>query len=102
MLDRIGGNLVVEQTPAFGYSKAEVVGRPIELLYADSSKSSQVDTLMRGRGRFSGEIRSKRKGGEVFFAHLSASVIRDAQGKAIGGHHRAQAVRAGDVRAWHA
>ena len=67
---------------AFGYSKAEVVGRPIDILYGDPSENLQVHTNMRTHGRFAGEIRSRRKNGEIFYAYLSASVIRDQIGRA--------------------
>ncbi|HZY31914.1 MAG TPA: PAS domain S-box protein [Candidatus Methylomirabilis sp.] len=69
---------------AFGYSKAEVVGRPIDILYADASEGVQVHTNMRDHGRFAGEIRSRRKNGEIFDAYLSASVIRDPDGRVMG------------------
>ena len=69
---------------AFGYSKAEVVGKSIEILYADSSEGVRVGTHMREHGRFAGEIRSRRKNGETFDAYLSASVIRDPNGRVMG------------------
>ncbi len=69
---------------AFGYSKAEVVGRSIEILYADPSENLKVGTHMRDHGRFAGEIRSRRKNGEIFDAYLSASVIRDPNGRVMG------------------
>ncbi len=69
---------------AFGYSKAEVVGRPIDVLYADTSQNLQIRTSMQTHGRYTGEIRSTRKNGEVFDAYLSASAIRDSDGRVIG------------------
>ena len=70
---------------AFGYSKVEVIGKPIDILYGEASESLRVRTDLGENNRFAGEIRNKRKNGESFYAYLSASVIRDANGKVIGG-----------------
>lgn len=69
---------------AFGYSKAEVVGSPIDMLYADPSDGVEVQTSLRNDGRFAGEIRNKRKSGESFYAYISASVLRDVNGTIVG------------------
>ncbi len=70
---------------AFGYSKVEVIGKPIDILYGEASESLRVRTDLGENNTFAGEIRNKRKNGESFYAYLSASVIRDANGKVIGG-----------------
>ncbi|MFB3075052.1 MAG: PAS domain-containing protein, partial [Candidatus Methylomirabilales bacterium] len=70
---------------AFGYSKVEVIGKPIDILYGEASESLRVRTDLGENNRFAGEIRNKGKNGESFYAYLSASVIRDANGKVIGG-----------------
>lgn len=70
---------------AFGYSRAEVVGKPIDLLYTDPSDSVTVRTGLQNSGRFAGEIRNRRKNGESFYAYLSASVMRDADNGIVGG-----------------
>lgn len=70
---------------AFGYSKVEVIGKPIDILYGEASEGLRVRTDLGENNRFAGEIRNKRKNGESFYAYLSASVIRDANGKVIGG-----------------
>ena len=92
---------------AFGYSKAEVLGRPIDLLYADPPEGSRVNASMLEYGSFTGEVTNKRKNGEIFCAYLSGSVMRDANGRVVGGmgisrditervtHHRAQTGRGG-------
>ncbi|MEE8075874.1 MAG: PAS domain S-box protein, partial [Candidatus Binatia bacterium] len=69
----------------FGYSKAEVVGKPISILYADLSEGLRVQADLRNNDRFAGEVRNKRKNGEAFYAFFSASVIRDANGTIVGG-----------------
>ncbi len=69
---------------AFGYSKAEVVGRPIDLLYADPSEDSRTNAGLLRYGRYTGEVTNKRKNGEIFCSYLSASVMRDANGSLVG------------------
>src|SRR5262245_24317543 len=75
-------NRAAEQT--FGYRKAEVLGQPVDLLYANPSEGVQVHTNTLGEGGFTGEITNKRKNGEIVYVYLSASVIRDAQGRVVG------------------
>ncbi len=70
---------------AFGWSRADVVDNPIDVLYTDSSESLRVQHDVRQTGKFAGEIRNKRKNGESFHVFLSASVIRDATGRIVGG-----------------
>lgn len=70
---------------AFGYSKAEVLGKPVDLLYADPSEGSLVSSAILTDGRFTGEIGNRRKNGEIFYSYLSASVVRDANGTIVGG-----------------
>ena len=70
---------------AFGYSKAEVLGEPIDLLYADPSEGSRVSSGILKHGGFTGEISNRRKNGEIFCSYLSASVVRDTNGKIVGG-----------------
>ena len=69
---------------AFGYSKAEVIGRPIDLLYADPSEDSEVNAGVLRYGRYTGEVTNKRKNGEIFCSYLSASVMRDGNGSVMG------------------
>ncbi|MFQ5883294.1 MAG: GAF domain-containing protein [Candidatus Methylomirabilales bacterium] len=76
-------NRAAEET--FGYSKAEVLGKPVDLLYADPSAGAQVFTTILEDGTFTGEVTNKRRTGETFCCYLSASVIRDASGRVAGG-----------------
>ncbi|MFQ5794924.1 MAG: EAL domain-containing protein [Candidatus Bipolaricaulia bacterium] len=68
----------------FGYSKAELLGQPIDILYADPAEGSKVHETIRRTGRFTGEIANKRKNGEIFPSLLAASVLRDASGEFLG------------------
>jgi two-component system, sensor histidine kinase and response regulator len=74
-------NRAAEQT--FGYHKAEVVGRPVDLLYADPADGVRVHSATLEAGGFTGEITNKRKNGEMFCAYLSASVMRNAQDQTV-------------------
>ncbi len=76
-------NLAAEQT--FGYSKAEVLGRNIDLLYADPSDGKRIAADIREYGRFTGEVINKRKNGETICAYVSAAPLRDSNGTVVGG-----------------
>ena len=62
-------NQAAENT--FGYTKAEVVGKPIDILYADASEATRIHTNLLFFGKSAGEIRNRRKNGETFFAPVS-------------------------------
>src|SRR5262245_34102369 len=65
---------------AFGYSKAEVIGKPADLLYAQPAEGIQLHLVALNNGGVTQQITNKRKNGEFFPAYLAASVMRDAQG----------------------
>jgi len=75
-------NKAAEET--FGHAKAEVLGKHIDILYANPAEGLKTHTITRRTGRFSEEIMNKRKNGETFPAFLSASVLRDASGEFLG------------------
>jgi len=66
----------------FGYSSVEAVGRNILFLYEDEDESID-DTFLEQGGRLM-EVRRKKKSGEVFWASLSLSPLRDPNGRPIG------------------
>ncbi|MCU6500099.1 EAL domain-containing protein [Rugamonas sp. A1-17] len=66
----------------FGYSSVEAVGRNILFLYDDEDESFD-DTFLEQGGRLM-EVRRKKKSGEVFWASLSLSPLRDINDRAIG------------------
>ena len=66
----------------FGYSSVEAVGRNILFLYDDEDESVD-DTFLEQGGRLM-EVRRKKKSGEVFWASLSLSPLRDLNSRAIG------------------
>ncbi|MCS6926762.1 MAG: sigma 54-interacting transcriptional regulator [Candidatus Binatia bacterium] len=75
-------NPAAERT--FGYRREEVLGKSVDLLYADAAEGVQVHGQAFARGGFTGEIRNRRKNGEIFYSYLSASVMRDPQGQVVG------------------
>lgn len=74
-------NRAAEQV--FGYTKAEVLGAPIDLLYADTSEGRQLHKNTQDGG-FTGEVANKKKNGDIFYSYVSASVMRDATGAPVG------------------
>lgn len=60
---------------AFGYTKAEIVGKPVDILYADPAEGVKIRSDVIKHSRFAGETWNKRKNGESFRSHLSVSVI---------------------------
>jgi len=75
-------NLAAQKT--FGYSKAEVLSKHVNLLYANSAEGLKIHQTAQRTGQFTGEIVNKRKSGETFPALLTASAIQDANGKFWG------------------
>jgi diguanylate cyclase (GGDEF)-like protein/PAS domain S-box-containing protein len=69
----------------FGYASAEAVGRHILFLYADpDADDSSFDDVFLEHGGREMEVRRRRKDGEVFWASLQLSMMRDAAGMPSG------------------
>lgn len=64
---------------AFGYSKAEVLGKHVDMLYADPAEGLKAHETARKTGRFTGEILNRKKTGETFPCFVAASVLRDSK-----------------------
>ena len=69
---------------AFGYGRDEVVGRPVNMLYADPESGEAIRRLVFERQGVVSEVENRRKNGEVFTSLMSAAILRDAEGKALG------------------
>ena len=72
----------------FGYSSLEAVGRNILFLYADDDREdvdggAQPDLFAEHGGRLM-EVRRRKKSGELFWASLSLSPLRDLAGRPSG------------------
>jgi PAS domain S-box-containing protein len=82
---------LIDANPAlcqmFRVSREEFVGRsPVEFTYPDDNPSSarQFSDLVQGNDTyFYGERRYVRKTGEVFWAHVTMSVVRDESGRPL-------------------
>ena len=83
-----GKRKITEFNPAaeaeFGYDRAEVLGKHVNQLYADSREGSAVHKKTVRNGQHVQEIMSRRKNGELFPTLLSASVLRDSSGELVG------------------
>ena len=75
-------NKAAERT--FGYQKEEILGQPIDLLYAHPPQGMQVHTTTLRSGGFTGEVLNRRKDGEIFEAYLAASVLHNTNGEVAG------------------
>jgi diguanylate cyclase (GGDEF)-like protein/PAS domain S-box-containing protein len=71
----------------FGYSMLEAVGRHILFLYADQDAHQQQDDVSDAFAEQGGrmmEVRRRKKSGEVFWASLSLSPLRDLEERPVG------------------
>ncbi|MBI4660953.1 MAG: PAS domain S-box protein [Verrucomicrobia bacterium] len=75
-------NRAAERT--FGYSRGEVLGHPVDLLYAEPQEGWAVNSSVVESGGAIRTVLNRRKNGQVFSSLLSASVLRNAQGDPMG------------------
>jgi len=69
----------------YGYDAAEINGKPFQAFYADSEELNLMVENVRRHGFIRNyEIAMKRKGGGVFPASLSISLLRDADDRVLG------------------
>jgi diguanylate cyclase (GGDEF)-like protein/PAS domain S-box-containing protein len=69
----------------FGYTAAEVVGQNILFLYEDAhADDEQFPGVFLENSRREIEVRRRKKSGEVFWASLSLSPLRDGLGESLG------------------
>lgn len=72
-------------TRLFGYTKEEVFGRNILFLYADENdEDTSFEDAFLDRGGNVLEVRRRRKNGEIFWASLYLSLLRDEQQQPVG------------------
>ena len=69
---------------AFGYSKDEVLGKHVDMLYADPGQGLKIHDKTLENGNSANEISNRKKNGEVFKVLLSSSVIYDGQNRPSG------------------
>lgn len=75
-------NKAAEST--FGYTKEEMKGLGPKILYATNEGFDKTRTELEKKGFFTGEVVNKRKNGELFTSFLSATVLKNNEGKIIG------------------
>ena len=79
---------IVEFNPAaeeaFGYTRAEVLGKNVSMLYANQEASQNTHQATVAQGTFIGEIPNRRKNGEIFYSLVSSAVMHNANGEPIG------------------
>jgi len=68
----------------FGYRKEEVLGKHVNMLYKDPEDGNTRSKKVRDSGRMVTEITNVRKDGTTFPAFLSATVLKNTEGEAIG------------------
>jgi len=74
-------NQAAEET--FGYQRADVLGESIGILYAEPNAGWAVRTRTFRNG-YVGEVRNRRKNGEIFTSILRSAAIIDRDGEQIG------------------
>ena len=69
----------------FGYSEAEVIGRHVLFLYADESEEDfRFEDAFLNRGGREMAVRRRKKNGEIFWARLQLSLLKDDDGQPNG------------------
>jgi len=75
-------NAAAEST--FGYSREEVIGEHISILFSDNEETDKVLERITEQGSMANEIINKKKDGSFFISFLSASVLRNEHGEIVG------------------
>lgn len=75
-------NAAAEET--FGYSREEMIGQPLTVLFSDDQEMSKVVTKIMEQGALANEIINRKKDGTFFISFLSASVLRNEKGEIVG------------------
>ena len=75
-------NTAAEST--FGYSKEEVLGKNLSILFSDEHEMDKVIDRITGQGSLANEIINRKKDGTFFISFLSASVLKNERGEIVG------------------
>jgi two-component system cell cycle sensor histidine kinase/response regulator CckA len=68
----------------FGYTREEVVGKNIGVLYADTEEGKRVHYTTLDSGNVRSEIFNRKKNGEIFTSFLAASVLHNDKKELLG------------------
>ena len=75
-------NAAAEET--FGYSREEVLGSPLSILFSDEVEMKKVVGHITNQGSLANEIINRKKDGTFFISFLSASVLKNEKGDIVG------------------
>lgn len=75
-------NTAAQET--FGYSPEEVRGKPVDLLYANAHEALAIHHVTLTEGQYAREIMNIRKDRKIFPGLLSASILKNNNGKVVG------------------
>ncbi len=68
----------------FGYTLDEVLGKHVNMFYAFPETREKIAEEIYAKGNYAGEVVHKRRNGELFYAFLSSSVLKNEEGETIG------------------
>ena len=68
----------------FGYTRDEILGKHIQILYEDPQKGFEINKNVNQTGSSISEVSNRRKNGEIFQSLVSSSVLYDLNGEFIG------------------
>jgi PAS domain S-box-containing protein len=69
---------------SFGYEAKEVIGKHVNVLYANPDEGIKIHTTTLETGRYVQEVLNRRKDGDTFPCLLSSSVLQNSKGETIG------------------
>lgn len=81
------GHIVVFNPAAektFGYTREEIIKLGPTVMFKDESEFNRISEILERDGQYIGEVENKRKNGEIFTSFLTANIIFDDSGEAIG------------------
>lgn len=68
----------------FGYSKSDIIGKSLNILFANEKECNNVIKKLEENGQFIGEVVSKRKDKSLFISYLSVSYLFNTEGIVMG------------------
>lgn len=75
-------NAAAEAT--FGYTREEILGQPLTILFSDDQEMSKVVSKITEHGALANEIINRKKDGSFFISFLSASILKNELGEIVG------------------
>jgi PAS domain S-box-containing protein len=69
---------------AFGYTHEESIKEKISIIYSSKKEYLRISRSLKNKGSFIGEVKNRKKNGELFTSFLTASVLFNEKGQKIG------------------